>query len=227
MPRILTVTALAIAFTTSVGCKGGGDADADTAAAEAGAGDTTSASADASGSPGASGSSASATNTPSDGPITVADVDAYERGLAAELAEVRKSADQMRSAKNTEDSTKAMFGSLDMQTQPVGAKAAGIPLDRYKHVSILLGNAISARKMNPALAKMGEDTSSLAQLPAEAREQARKNMAEMRAQNSDSVIYRDIPPELREQFKQRVATRLDTLWSELFALRARVAGLAK
>ena len=226
MLRILTVTALAIAFTTSVGCKGGGDADADTAA-EAGAGDTTSASADASGSPGASGSSASATNTPSDGPITVADVDAYERGLAAELAEVRKSADQMRSAKNTEDSTKAMFGSLDMQTQPVGAKAAGIPLDRYKHVSILLGNAISARKMNPALAKMGEDTSSLAQLPAEAREQARKNMAEMRAQNSDSVIYRDIPPELREQFKQRVATRLDTLWSELFALRARVAGLAK
>ena len=225
MLRFLTVTALAIALTTSVGCKGEAGADADTAA-EPGAADTASAAPGASGSSASSGSSAAEPSTPSDAPITAADIDAYERGLAAEVAEVRKVADQMRAAKNSADSTAAMFGSLDTQTQPAGAKAAGIPLERYKHVSILLGSAISARKMNPAMAKMGEDTSMIAQLPADRREEARKNLAQMRAQNSDSVVYRDIPPELREQFKQRAATRLDTLWSELFALRARVAGLA-
>jgi hypothetical protein len=225
LSRPLAAALLTLAVAAPLACGKRADKDADTASAAQSA---DAESADSTASSGAAPAPA-ASESPADAPITAADIDAYERGLAAELAAVRKAQEQMRGAKSANDTLEAMTASLDMQTQPEAAKAAGISVDRYRYLNTVLGGAISARKMNPALANMASqmDTSQLASMPKEAQEQARKNMREMQAQSSDSVIYRDVPPALRDQFKQRVATRLDTLWSELFAARARVAGLAK
>jgi len=226
MLRILTAAAFAIALAAPLGCKRDRAPDSDTATTEAESTDTASGGSGGSGESAAPATSSGAQTTGFDAPVTAADIDLYERALTAEIAEVRKALDKRRSAKTSTDTLAAMSAALDMNTTPAAAEKAGIPVERYRYLESVFGRAISARKMNPAMAKMGEDTSSIAQLPPEAQERARKNLAELRAQNSDSVTLQTIPPELRDQFKQRAATRLDTLWSELFALRARAAGLA-
>jgi hypothetical protein len=161
--------------------------------------------------------------------ITPADIDVYERGLAAEVALVRKAVDALHAARSGQDTLSAMSAALDVQTQPAAARAAGISVQRYRHLDNVFGGAISARKMNPAMAGVmaGVDTSDIGTMPPDVQQRMRANMREAHAQFSDSSTYHNIPSELHDAFKERASTRLDTLWSELFSLRARAAGLAR
>jgi hypothetical protein len=161
--------------------------------------------------------------------ITPADIDVYERGLAAEVALVRSAVTGLRAARSGQDTLAAMSAALDMQTQPAAARAAGISVQRYRHLDNVFGGAISARKMNPALTGIMAtvDTSDIGTMPPDVQQRMRANMRDAQAQFSDSSTYHNIPPELRDAFKRRASARLDTLWSELFSLRARAAGLAR
>ena len=226
--RSIAATLLSVVLALPLACGKGDDA-------EAGAGDTAAATTDEAATEGgdaSTGSTAAASAPPADAPnpvtapVTAEDFDRYERGLAAEIAAVRKAIADRRAAKSSADSLSAQFAALESGTQEAGAQAAGVSVDRYRHLDEELGGTVSARVMNPAMLKTIPDSAALKDLPADQQEQARKNIQEMRAAYSDSATYRRIPPELQSAFKARASARLDTLWKELFALRMQAAGIA-
>ena len=221
------ITALLLALALPLAC-GKGD-DAEQAAGDS-AGDVEDSAGGAGGAAtdaaaGAAPPAADAAN-PVTAPVTADDFDRYERGLTAEIAAVRKAIADRRAAKSSADSLTAQFAALETGTQEAGAQAAGVPVNRYKHLDQQLGGTISARVMSPAMLKSMPDSSALKDLPADQQEQARKNMREMRAAYSDSAVHQRIPAELQSAFKSRASARLDTLWKELFALRMQAAGIA-
>jgi hypothetical protein len=222
MHRSLAAALLTLALAAPLACGGGDDSTDDTAAVEA----TEDAGGDTAASTTAPSAAAEAPNDVT-APITAEDFDRYERGLAAEVATVRKAINDKKGAKSSQDSLAVIFAATEGETQDDGARAAGVSVDRYRHLDQELGATISARVMSPAMRQTMPDSAAIAQLPAEHQEQARKNMREMQAALSDSATYRRIPPALQETFKARAAARLDTLWKELFALRMQAAGIAR
>jgi hypothetical protein len=72
----------------------------------------------------------------SSGPVafTVADLDAYERGLAKEIELVRAAQQRQSTAKTPEERGAAMQAQWKEQTIPEGARSAGMPEDRYTRV---------------------------------------------------------------------------------------------
>ena len=228
MHRSITAALLALALALPLACGKGDDAErtaGDSAAdVDDGAGAESAAVTDSSSS-GAATAAADAPN-PVTAPVTAEDFDRYERGLAAEIAAVRKAIEDRRAAKSSTDSLTAQFAALESGTKDAGARAAGLSVDRYRYLDQELGATISARVMSPAMLKNMPDSSTLKDIPAEQRDQARKNMQEMRAAFSDSATHRRIPPELQAAFRARASARLDTLWKELFALRMQAAGIA-
>lgn len=223
MHRTIAATLLALALLAPLACGGGDDSDADTAAAAAG--EESGAAADTA-STAAAPATADAQNDVT-APVTAEDFDRYERGLEAEIAAVRKAVDDKAKAKSSADTLSALFAAGESETKDDGARAAGVSIDRYRHLDGELGATISARVMNPAMRQNLPDSSAIAELPPEHQEAARKNMREMQAAFSDSATYRRIPPALQEAFKARATARLDTLWKELFALRMQAAGVAR
>jgi predicted flavoprotein YhiN len=200
----LRLATLALLVGALAACGGGGDADE---GADSG---TTAASVPAASTP------ATAAADPSEAPITEADFATYERGLEAEIALWRQMHADLRAARAAADSLRIMM--LPQTVQEQAARRAGIDVYRYRHLDNTLGQALSARLMNPAMQKaMTADTSTLAQLPKEQADQMRANMREMQAAFSDSAVYRNLPAELHERFKRRAEARLDTLWRERFA----------
>ncbi|HEU4631133.1 MAG TPA: hypothetical protein VFS08_15385 [Gemmatimonadaceae bacterium] len=212
--------ALALALVPLAACAGGDDADSDSLAADSTGAATPTAAAD----PAASGSAAAAA-------LSEADLDAYERALDAEVAVLRDVQARMAAAKTNEDSTNALFAAAQTETEPAAAQRAGIDVDRYRRLDQVFGTALGARQMNPGLRAMmsNVDTAYLKDLPAdqaaEQRERLRQNAQEAQAAFSDSATYRTVPPELVDALKARADARLDSLWKERFALRARIAGL--
>jgi hypothetical protein len=224
--RSVTAALLALALTLPLACGKGDDAEqeAGDSAAEESAVAADGAATD-SAAAGVATPAADAPN-PVTAPVTAEDFDRYERGLAAEIAAVRKANENRRAAKSSTDSLTAQFAALESGTQEAGAQAAGVSVDRYRHLNQELGSTISARVMNPTMLKNLPDSSAIKDLPAERQEEARKNMRDMRAAFSDSATYHRIPPELQAAFKARASARLDTLWKELFALRMQASGIA-
>ena len=201
----LRLATLALLAGVLVACGGDADEGADTAS-------TTESAAAASPSPSPSASTASDASAP----ITESDFATYERGLEAEIALWRQMHADLRAARSAADTLRIMM--LPQTVQEQAAQRAGIDVYRYRHLDNMLGQALSARLMNPAMQKaMTADTSTLAQLPKEQADQMRANMREMQAAFSDSAVYTIVPPDLRERFKQRAEARLDTLWRERFA----------
>lgn len=226
--RSISAALLALALALPLACGTGGGDDAEQAAGDsaadvedsagAGGGDVAAAVAPA--------ATPAAASNPVTAPVTAEDFERYERGLAAEIAAVRKAMIDRRAAKSSTDSLTAQFAALEAGTQEVGAQAAGVSVDRYRYLNQELGATVSARVMSPAMLKGLADSSAIQNLPAERQEEARKNMREMRAVYSDSAVHRRIPAELQRAFKSRASARLDTLWQELFALRMQAAGIA-
>lgn len=207
--RLVALSLLAV----TAACGGGDGDEADSLAAEETAAADTAA--------------AAAAAPAAEAELGAADIDAYERGLAAEVEVLREVVDRRAKARTGEDTLSVMMAATEMQSVPAAAERAGLDVDRYRRLENAFGPVLSARVMNPTLrAQTAQaDTSQLAQLPAEAQERARANMREAAAAFSDSATYARLPAALHDAFKQRADARLDALWRERNELRARAAGL--
>jgi len=155
--RLLTVLLLA-------GCGGAGrDETHDEAAGDA-----------AGGAPAPAPDVASQSGTPSSAPLTVDDIDRWEKGMAAELAAVQEAGAKLESAKTGEDTLSALMGVQEMTTTPAGARAAGVDAERYSVVRSDLSAA--AAYLTPHLG--GIDTTLLS--PAQREEMRQMNAAQLR-----------------------------------------------
>ncbi|HET9726290.1 MAG TPA: hypothetical protein VFP28_05195 [Gemmatimonadales bacterium] len=145
-------------------------------------------------------------------PLTVADIDRWDRGMGGELEAIHGAAARLRAAKTGDDSVTAMMGVQDMATVEAGAKAAGVDQDRYQLIRTNLSAAASY--LAPHIG--GVDTTALS---AEQRaEMARNNMAQLE-QMKDVV-----PPDVVAALTPRAA-ELRTRDLELAVARLKAAGM--
>ncbi len=181
------------------GCEGGAEKDP---AADAAAVDT------AAGAP----AGTSQSGAPVSGPVTVEDIDPWERGMAAELAAVQQAGTKLESAKTGDDTLAALMGVQEMTTISVGAKAAGMDEERYNVVRTELSAAVGY--LTPHLG--GVDTTQLS--PAQREELRQMNAAQLK-QMEDRV-----PAEVVDALKPRAeALRKKNL--ELAGARLKSAGM--
>jgi hypothetical protein len=147
------------------GCGGGAGKDEthDEAVADA-AGDARAPAPDAAGQSG----------TPSSAPLSVEDIERWEKGMAAELAAVQEAGAKLKSAKTGEDTLSALMGVQEMTTTPAGARAAGLDEERYSAVRSDLSTATAY--LTPHLG--GIDTTMLS--PAQREEMRQMNAAQLK-----------------------------------------------
>lgn len=180
----------------SAACGTGGDATDSAVADTAAALDTAS--------PGAA--AAPSTAEPADAPLSPSDVDAFERGLRAELEAVNKAIADKAAAKSGTDTLSAIMGATEQQTVEAGARAAGLSVDRYRTIVNAISGALAARQGQAMMANMPQpDTSSLT---AEQKAQVRKNAEEMK--NAFGNPFKDLPPDVASALEPR-APALDSL----------------
>jgi hypothetical protein len=110
---------------------------------------------------------------PGQTPLTVADIDRWEKGMTGELEAVRGAAAKLKQAKTGNDTVTAMMGLQDMATVEAGAKAAGVDQERYN----LIRNNLSAAASYLAPAIGGVDTTMLS--PDQRAEMKRNNAAQL------------------------------------------------
>ncbi|MBX6365058.1 MAG: hypothetical protein IRZ00_14410 [Gemmatimonadetes bacterium] len=145
--------------------------------------------------------------------LTAADLDAYERGVQAELDALRRAAERLKAATTADDTLNAIGDALPANLQKIGAQGAGMALERWTSVSRQIEAALQARAGSAMMARMavpqGVDTASL---PPEARARVRENLEQMQAQagQQEAQAYASLPPDLVETFKAR-APHLDSL----------------
>jgi hypothetical protein len=195
--------ALACVLAISLSACGGDDSATDDAAqedagAEAEAGDQAALAAAAPAAEAGAGTTA---------PVTVADIESWEKGMAGELAAVRAAGARMKEAKTNEDTLSAMMAVQEMATQEAGAKAAGMVLERYKFIRSELSAAVSY--LTPHLG--GIDTTMLS--PAQRDELRQSNEAQLKqmAERVPAEVVQALRPravELRKQNMTLVAERL-------------------
>lgn len=195
--------ALACVLAITLSACGGDDSDTDDAppedaGAEAEAGDQAAPSAGAPAVDAAAGTTA---------PVTVADIESWEKGMAGELAAVRAAGARMKEAKTNEDTLSAMMAVQEMATQEAGAKAAGMDLERYKFIRSELSAAVSY--LTPHLG--GIDTTMLS--PAQRDELRQSNEAQLKqmAERVPADVVEALRPraaELRKQNLTLVGERL-------------------
>ena len=192
-------------------CGGGGDGEADTAAMA-----DTSSSASAAEAP-AAGASASAV----DAPLTASDLDAYEKGVAREVEVIEAAGKDLAAAKSATDTMSALGKAMEHETKSAGAQAAGIPIDRYRHITTTVDGWLGGASMDEPLKKqLDESETSIASLPADQQaamktnlEQQRKELETMRTRREESI-----PEGIREALRTR-GPQLDALRQRLVAAR--------
>jgi hypothetical protein len=145
-------------------------------------------------------------------PVTVADLDRWQKGMAGELAAVREGAAKMKSAKTNEDTLSAMMAVQETATREAGAKAAGLELERYGFISSNLSAAASY--LTPHLG--GIDTTMLS--AAQRQELRQSNEAQLKQ------MEKDVPPEVVEALRPRAA-QLRKQNLELVGARLKAAGM--
>jgi hypothetical protein len=106
-------------------------------------------------------------------PLTVADIDRWDKGLAAELEAVHAAGARLKQAKTADDTMTAMTGMLDTSTLEAGAQAAGVDRERYN----LLRSTFSTAAGYLAPSVGGLDTTALS--PDQRAEMARGNAAQL------------------------------------------------
>jgi hypothetical protein len=196
VPRQALACALALTLTAC----GGGDSKTDDAAppAEAANAEATSEAPQASESAPMAGTTA---------PVTVAEIDGWKKGMAAELEAVRVAGAKLQEARTGDDTLSAMMGMQEMATWEAGAKAAGLDVERYKFVNSELSAAVSY--LTPQLG--GIDTTMLS--PAQKQELQESNAAQLKQMEERvpaEVVEALKPraPDLRKQSLELVAERL-------------------
>ena len=152
------------------------------------------------------------TNTP--GSLTAEDINRWELGMMAELTAVKKAGEQLKAAKNINDSSAAILAANDMSTRDAGAAAAGVDGDRYHFIRSTLSAV--AGSMSPI-----EQEMDVSKLPAAA-------VAELKKGREAEVTRAtaELSPQLVEALRPRAAAlRKQDL--ELTAERLRAAGMAR
>jgi hypothetical protein len=80
---------------------------------------------------------------PGQAPLTVADIERWDKGMAGELQAVHAAAAKLKEAKNGNDTLTAMMGVQETATSEAGARAAGVDEERYKLIRSNLSAAAS------------------------------------------------------------------------------------
>jgi len=154
---------------------------------------------------------ASSSAASTDAPITVADIDAWQKGMTAELTAVQDAGTARQNAKNATDTLNAMFGANDMSTRPAGAKGAGMSEARYQYVSNKLSSIVG--NLSPVEAEMN-----MKDMP----ESFRKQMQESREQSATQEMA-GMAPDVQAALRTRAADlRKQSL--ELAGARLKAAG---
>lgn len=154
---------------------------------------------------------ASSSAASTDAPITVADIDAWQKGMTAELTAVQDAGTARQNAKNATDTLNAMFGANDMSTRPAGAKGAGMSEARYQYVSNKLSSIVG--NLSPIEAEMN-----MKDMP----EAFRKQMQQSREQSATQEMA-GMAPDVQAALRARAADlRKQSL--ELAGARLKAAG---
>ena len=189
-----------------VGC--GGDAAKDEASADSAAETVQTDSAPApAGEP-----SAASPASPTDAPISVADIDLWAKGMDGELQAVQAAGAKLKEAKTGEDTLSAMMGVQEMNTLEVGASAAGLDPERYRFVK----STLSAASSYLAAEVGGIDPATLS--PAQ--------RAEMQKGNEAQLAQLALPNDVLTALKPR-ATDLRTKDLELVSARLKGVGVGR
>jgi hypothetical protein len=149
---------------------------------------------------------------PLSAPVTVKDIERWERGIAAELGAVQASGAKLEQARSSDDTLSALMGVQEMTTMPVGARAAGLDPERYNVVRSNLGAAVAY--LTPHLG--GIDTTMLS--PAQREEMRQMNAAQLKQ------LEGAVPPEVIEALKPK-AEALRKKELELTGARLKGAGM--
>lgn len=153
--------------------------------------------------------------TPADAPLTPADLDAYVRGMQKEIELLKATLAKVEDAKQRKDDAAQTSAVLEVSMadrDTPAAAAAGLPVERWKHVKSRVTAIIGGVAMREQLAGMGGDT---AGMTPEQKAEQEENLAAMQAQIPDP--YRDLDPAVVEALKAR--------HGELAALHAESTGL--
>jgi hypothetical protein len=155
-----------------------------------------------------SGSASEATTAP----LSTADIDRWDRGIAGELEAVRAAAAKLKTAKTGEDTLSAMMGVQEMNTLEAGARAAGVDPERYKVIRSNLSSATGL--LTPELG--GIDTTILS--PAQRAELKQGNESQLKQMEGS------VPAEVIAALRPR-ATELRKKDMELVGARLKGAGM--
>jgi hypothetical protein len=145
-------------------------------------------------------------------PLTVADIDRWANGMAAELEGVHAAAARLKQAKTADDTMTAMTATQDMSTLDAGAQAAGVDRERYNLIRTTLSEAASY--LAPSVG--GVDTTGLSP---DQRAEIRPGNATQLEQMKDVV-----PADVMSALTPRAA-ELRTRDLELVAARMKAAGM--
>ncbi len=140
-------------------------------------------------------------------PVTVDDIDRWQKGMAGELEAVQAAAGRMKAARTGEDSMSAMMAVQETATMEAGARAAGVDLERYKVIRAQLSSAASY--MTPELG--GIDTALLSQEQREEMKRLNEAQLERLRESVPETVIAALRPrasELRKQELTLVGARL-------------------
>jgi hypothetical protein len=144
---------------------------------------------------------------PGQAPLTVADIDRWDKGMAGELEAVHGAAAKLKEAKTGDDTVTAMMGVQDMATAGAGARAAGVDEERYK---LIRGNlSAAASYLAPTIG--GVDTTMLsAEQRAEMKRGNEAQLEQMKGMVPADVVAALTPraAELRKKDLELVGARL-------------------
>lgn len=146
--------------------------------------------------------------------LTVADIDRWQQGMAAELEAVRKAGTQLAGAKDGSDSLDALMAANEVNTRAAGAKAAGVDEDRYQLIRSTFAAVVA--QMAPI-----EQEMDVSALPAAAVAELKKSREEGLA-----LATNGIPSEVIEALRPR-ASALRKQDLTLAGERLKAAGMAR
>ncbi len=163
-------------------------------------------------SPPASRAQSAPSTNPVSAPLSTADIERWERGIAAERKAVEEAGAKLKAARNGEDTLNVIMGVQEMATLGAGAQAAGLEQERYKFVRSNLSAAVGY--LTPFME--GMDTTIF----------SKEQRDEMRQGNERELkrMEQDVPSDVIEMLRPRAA-ELRKKNLELVGARLKAAGM--
>jgi hypothetical protein len=140
-------------------------------------------------------------------PLTVEDIDRWQKGMTGEMQAVQEAATKMKAARTQEDTLSAMMAPQETETAAAGARAAGLGEERYKFVRSKLSDVV--KYLVPL--ELGIDTSNMPQDQREEFRTQRDAYLQQTAWAVPSAVIEALRPraaELRKQDLELVGARL-------------------